>query len=262
MAKKKDFSDQIRGYTVSQRIEAAKERIERLTERVIEVIDLSSVCDHFVYSSLLSGQIPRSYAGHAYATTQRALFQQLLIRTVALWDKPDSNAVSIPAVIELIDDEAVIHELQQEHFETHSGRSVRNLNPSQDPEIEAVILLIMKNSQDNFAASQAEKVVNTLRLCIEKVRDIARDDVHLSIINLRDHIAHSIDKTRREFRGPIQSMKYGQEKELLQTSIRLIEDLYCWVNGTSFDIQGDCVSDAKRNAEELWANCTFSVPAR
>lgn len=80
------------------------------------------------------------------------------------------------------------------------------------------------------------------------------------ILNLRDRVAHSVSATRREIRGKITVAKYGQEKELLETTIAVIEDLYCWVNGTSFDIGGDCFDMARKNAEEFWLNMKYSPP--
>jgi hypothetical protein len=259
--KNKDFNSSLRNLSTSERIRIGKEKVSKLTERVLDAVNLSAVCDHFLYSNTLSSQIPRSYAGHAFAATQQALFQQLIIRTVALWDKPDFNVFSIPTAIALIDDDAVIHQLQNEHFQAHSGRGSRNLNPSHDPEIGAEIQTMIKNYQTQFATSQANKADKILRVSIDKVKEVTADRIHLSIVNLRDHVSHSLDQTRRELKEPVANMKYGQEKDLLQTSVRLIENLYCWVNGTSFDIQGDCASQAKRNASELWTNCTFNIPA-
>ena len=113
--------------------------------------------------------------------------------------------------------------------------------------------------QKEFAASQAEKADLHLRVCIESVKEISSDIVFKSIENLRNHISHYLIQTRGEKRGPIPAMKYGEERELRERSIRIIETLYCWVNGVSFDIKGDCVNQAKRNAFELWASCEFNV---
>lgn len=120
----------------------------------------------------------------------------------------------------------------------------------------------MQDSQTQFATQRANEAEKILRLCIDTVKKVTADRIHLSIVNLRDHLAHSLDKTRKEIKEPVANMKYGQEKDLLQTSIRLIENLYSWVNGTSFNIQGDCTMQAKRNASELWTNCKFSIPIR
>ena len=127
--KNKDFISELRDCSADKRIKFAKEIIYKLTDRVTDVVDLSAVCDHFVYCDTLSSQIPRSYAGHAFDATKQALFQQLIIRTVPLWDKPDLNVVSIPNAIAVIDNDAVIQQLQGEHFQAHSGTGSINFNP-------------------------------------------------------------------------------------------------------------------------------------
>ncbi len=262
MSSEEKFLKEVHRQTVSQRISSAKAVIRKLTDRVLDVIELSSVCEFFVYQDTLSKQIPESYAGHAFLATQDALFKQLVMRTVALWDKPNSEVVSIPTAVAWIDDDAVIHQLQDEVYEQHAQSGRRNLNPSKDPEIEAAIQKHFEAIQQNFGATQAEKAAHQLRACIEAVHEIEAEEVHSSIVNLRDHISHSLERTRREVRGPVAPMRYGDERALLDRSVRLIEDLYCWVNGASFDIQGDCVRKAKRNAAELWGGCTFSVKGR
>jgi hypothetical protein len=53
-------------------------------------------------------------------------------------------------------------------------------------------------------------------------------------------------------------MKYGDETALLESSIPIIERLYCWVNGKSFSIKESQDID-QENAEALWNGCKFSV---
>ena len=193
--------------------------------------------------------------------TQQALFRQLVVRTVALWETPATNSVSIPTVTSLINSDAIISSLQAEHFQAHEWHGIVNLNPSKDLEIEAAIESANKIDQNNFATSRANQAAVELRKCIEKEKEVTEDATYKSISNLRQHLAHSLEKTYSEVKVTVPHVKYGQEKVLLDTSVRLIESLYCWVNATSFDIQGDCVKQAKRNASELWTNCTFNVPA-
>ncbi len=76
-------------------------------------------------------------------------------------------------------------------------------------------------------------------------------------MNIRDkHLAHSIEKTRREKHGPIAPMKYGDETTLLNLSAPIVEQLYCWVNGTSFSID-DARRIDEKNATSLWQACKF-----
>lgn len=255
--KNTNFKDEISAWPAARRIEAAKSIVRALTDKIQEVIDLASNCQYFVYKDTLAKQIPLSHAGHAFISVQDALFRQLVVRTVAIWDHAAPNTISIPTVIELIDDPAVIRSLQDEHFDAHADRGFRNLNPSEDPDLEQAIQAYFRMSQRNFAASQAEKADAHLAACIEVVRDLERDKLIIPIKNLRDHISHSLVKTFRELSAPVARLKYGEERDLRNKSISLIQDLYTWVNGVSFDISGECVDQAERNAKDLWERCIF-----
>jgi hypothetical protein len=64
--------------------------------------------------------------------------------------------------------------------------------------------------------------------------------------------------TRREKSGEVSPLKYGQETELLSQTIPIVEALYLWVNGTSFQIDTSR-QFANENAHALWQGCKFSV---
>jgi hypothetical protein len=81
-------------------------------------------------------------------------------------------------------------------------------------------------------------------------------------MNFRDkHLAHSLTVTRLEQRGPVQPMKIGDETELLNASIPIIERLHCWVNGKSFSISSSQDID-QANAEALWAGASSASYVR
>jgi hypothetical protein len=54
-------------------------------------------------------------------------------------------------------------------------------------------------------------------------------------------------------------MNYGDERELLNETLPLIEKLYCWVNGVSFSFAESRRIDTDY-ARELWHSCTFNIP--
>jgi hypothetical protein len=53
-------------------------------------------------------------------------------------------------------------------------------------------------------------------------------------------------------------MKFGDETDLLNDSIPIMEKLYCWVTGRGFSIRDSQDIDQK-NAEALWNGCKFDV---
>ena len=255
----KTFSQEVAKLSIAERILKAKETTEALTYKVLDVIELHEANKIIVYSDRLASQIPKSHAANAFTTFQNTMFNYEVIKCIALWDRADDNVISIPTVIELIDDAEVLDSLINETRSAHLSLEPRILNPSEDPEIQAAVSEAVLRSQEEFSASQAGKAHAGLVGALSMAKEIIQRERTTSIKNLRDHLAHNLIVTRAEQRGSIPNMKYGDEKNLLDISIRLVEDLYCWVNGTSFDIRTDCVELAKRRAEELWLNCRFDI---
>jgi uncharacterized protein (DUF2344 family) len=262
MAKQKRFEEIIRTWSTEYRIEIAKERTRALTDRVIDVIEIHAANEIIVYSDRLSDQIPLSYAGHAFTTFRDTQFKFEIISLTALWDTAASNTVSIPTVVELIDDKDVISEICKRVYSIHANAKVGQLNRNSDLETQQAIDGFLRQSQVTFAKEQSLQASKVLQRCVGKTRERMSDGKHTSIRNLRDKVSHSLTQTRREERGPVANLKYGDEKQLLLLSIDLIEDLYCWVNGTGFDIKDDCFAKARKQAEELWTNCAFEIPDR
>lgn len=56
-------------------------------------------------------------------------------------------------------------------------------------------------------------------------------------------------------------MRYGDEQELLKKTTSMIEDLYLWIRGTSFDLEANRKLQRKR-AEALWQHCFFDIAPR
>lgn len=56
-------------------------------------------------------------------------------------------------------------------------------------------------------------------------------------------------------------MKFGDEKPVLEASLREIEPLYCWVNGVGISFEQSQKID-KKCAEELWSSCKFEIVDR
>ncbi len=78
-------------------------------------------------------------------------------------------------------------------------------------------------------------------------------------MQLRDkHLAHSLSETRREQKAPVAPMKYGDERDLLNASLPIVQALYCWVSGTGFSFE-DSRKIHRANAKALWEACTFDI---
>jgi len=116
-----------------------------------------------------------------------------------------------------------------------------------------------KKANTQFAVQQALRAKTELKAAISDARVILDSAQLESLMNLRHkHLAHSLTATRREKDGPVPPMKVGDETDLMNLSIPIVERLYCWVNGTSFSIAESQRID-KEYAEALWNGCKFNV---
>ena len=106
-----------------------------------------------------------------------------------------------------------------------------------DAELEELAKQALKQSNIQFGNQQAALAVSELSSSINCARDVLASETLNKVMNLRDkHLAHSLEETRREKNGPIAPMQYGDETQLLNSSIPIIEKLFNWVNGKSFSI--------------------------
>jgi hypothetical protein len=245
--------------TKTERIDLAKAKMVRVLDHFLYLVELHANNSFVVYSPTLVSQIPPSFAANAFNVFQRSMHQIEIVRLCALWDKADPDKESIPTVVELIDSEDIIDALAAETRSHWTDIGGHLLNPSDDPELAAIERETVRASNIRFGDEQASKAKTELMQAIIDARTILSSPRLASVMNLRDkHLAHSLTTTRREKRAPVQPMKFGDETELLDASIQIVERLYCWVNGISFSVRDSQEIDQK-NADALWNGCKFDV---
>jgi hypothetical protein len=248
---KKKKSAPFEGISVPDRIETAKEKTRRVVDHALYLLELHENNEIVSYSPTLASQIPTSYAANAFNVFQQGLHQFEVVRLCALWDGVDPDKENIPTVVELIDCPDVIEALAQEMFAHWSNIG----GPSDDPELEAAI----QRSHEQYGREQAQAARGGLAKAITDARAIMDSSKLHRVMNRRDkHLAHSLSQTRRERKAPVEQMKYGDERELLNLSLPIVEAFYCWVNGCSFSFEDSRRIDRK-NAEALWENCKFTI---
>lgn len=258
-----DRTMNVSNLSARDRIEKAKEVIEKLTYRIREVIELQETNELVFYGDVLSKQIPVSYAASAFNNMQQSLLRYQVIRLLAIWDKNDDNAISIPRAVKLINCQDVIDLIARDTKELHatSRPFVSGYDDLNDDDIDEMV----QASQLQFGVEQAENAQQYLKETIEGVTNAISDDVAKGLRNARDHLSHSLSETRGEIRAKksgiaVPKARLGQEKDLLEKTIKIIEELYVWVNGVSYDIQNEVTEDAKKCAEQFWRNLTFTLP--
>jgi hypothetical protein len=245
--------------TSKERIELAKAKMEKLLDHFLNVLALHANNALIVYSTILSSQIPTSYAANAFNVFQQSMHQIEIIRLCALWDHANPDKENIPTIIELISDDEIIELLADEtrRYWSDSGGS-QLLNPSDDSELKAIEQKAIISSNMQFGNEQASKAKADLKQAIADARSTLGTSRLTTLMNLRDkHLAHNLTTTRREKREPVEPMKYGDQTALINESIPIIERLYCWINGKSFSI-ADSQKIDHENAESLWSGCKFS----
>jgi len=258
--KRKAYFQIVSEMQTEDRISEAKICIKKLTYSVGEVLEMHESNQIVVYSDILSSQIPSSFAGHSFKHFQAAMHRYEIVRLLALWDHAQENAYSIPKAVMLIDDNDVLEALKKSSYEAYANRTAARVGQrGYTDEDEVEFDKIIKDIQIEKGIEQSEKTKLGLIGIIEGVKKTGASNKLKSIRNVRDHISHSLEKTRMELSVDITPMKYGDEKAILTDTIKYIEDLYCFVNGTSFSIEDEGKENAKQNAEELWKNCRFSI---
>jgi hypothetical protein len=246
--------------TVAERAIAADEKTRRVVDHLLYLLGLHENNAIVLYSPTLSQQIPTSFAANAFNVFQQGLHQFEIVRLCALWDRAGPEKENIPTIIELIDHPDVIESLAQETASHWQGIGGRVLNPSSDPELRAFEAEALQRNNEQFGQEQAQKARDELRKAIAGTRAIVASQKHASIMNLRDkHLAHSLSGTRREKKvGPLPPVKYGDERDMFDATLPIVETLYCWVNGCSFSFAQSREIDRK-NARALWEACTFNI---
>jgi hypothetical protein len=239
------------------RIKLAKDKMPRVLDHFLYLLELHANNAHVVYSSLLSSQIPQSYGANAFNIFRRSMHQFEIVRLCALWDSADLAKENIPTVIELIDDATIIDVFADEIRSQRANDAIILLNPSVEPTLNAAERNAVRQSELAFAEDQADTARSELRRAIDQARVIVASPRLASIMNIRDkHLAHSLEKTRREKQGPVAPMMYGDETGVLDLSVPIVEQLYCWVNQKSFSLDEARRIDSE-NATSLWRGCKF-----
>jgi hypothetical protein len=247
--------------TVGKRIALAKSRTEALVDHARAQIMLRESNNLVVYSPLLSAQVGRSYAAHAFNNFQQSMHSFEIIRLCALWDKSDRDTVSIPTVADLINAPEILEALRDECYSHWAYIPVNLLNQFDSPEEQGMIEKVIKENEEIRAKQEAEQTLDILRDALTKVDTLIASDELESVINWRNkHLAHSLVQTVAESKAvtPIRNAKYGEEVTLLDHSIEIIDAFHKGINGKGFAWDG-ARKHCKRYAAALWEGCTFKV---
>ncbi len=187
-----------------------------------------------VYSSIMTEQIPRSYAAHAYFELQKSVLHYEIMRLCTFWDPVDLDSRSIPTIAALADCSGVSECVYCDHLSHY------------------------QSVEHGIAKKLGTKARRDLRTGIRGSHEIEGSDVLRHVRNFRDKLAHQLEKTRREKNSAVPLPRYGDERKLLGKTITTVNRLYLSLSGTGFDWDS-AKKMHKRNAEALWKGVTISV---
>lgn len=259
MAKHK--SNPANSLSTQERIDLAKDRISKVSQHVLDCIAIHETNRIVLYTDKLSSQVSKTYASHAFIVMRESLFRFELIRLCAIWHSDNTHdPESIGTLVHLLDDHDVILQLARTCCGDWASDLPVLLNSDLDVALRNQVHEQIVQSQNVFGRQQGIKAARTLRHSINKCKEILASPELDAMKHMRDkHFAHSMNRTRREAKpDPISPMKYGQENELLEKTVSIVEDLHWTTTGGSFDFHGSQKMRLK-HAEELWNNCVFTV---
>ena len=88
-----------------------------------------------IHSPKMSAQIPRSFAAHAFNQFQRSMHLFEIIRLCALWDPPGTDRESIPTIVELFNEPALVEQIARETHDLYANEAQpADPDASSDPE--------------------------------------------------------------------------------------------------------------------------------
>ena len=256
--------DKIARMPITNRLAKAKEKLQWMVDELIQLIALHENNAFITYSPLLVKQIPKSFAANAFNVVQESVHRFEVVRICTFWDGVDLDKANIPTVIELVDDPSVIDKVAGETELAWTDIGFPHITPHQDPNADAEILKSLRARHEKAAKTRGVRAKTTLQQAIKLGRATSLSPKVHSVMNLRDKLAHRLSVTRREKKAAkdnkadVRSMKYGDERDLLDTTIKVIWGLHCSINGTDFDWD-ESRRIARKNAAALWEGCTFDV---
>ncbi|TIL41993.1 hypothetical protein [Mesorhizobium sp.] len=248
--------------SIDDRLARAKARTDRLVGHTASLFLMQAANATVIYSPALAEQIPTSFAAHAFNQFQRSMHLFELVRLTALWDRYGDDRESIPTIVDLIDHKVILAKVvdaERSHYLNHP--EPRDLTPSEDPAYVAMKAAWWEEYQIKWAEEAGNRAQDRLKFAIERTREIAASDRLKALIEVRNQIAHNLDfqpgtNTPTE---PGRTLKYGDEKSLLEDTVLIADALHLALNGTSF-MWDDSREQAQRWADELWKNCKFEIP--
>jgi hypothetical protein len=248
-----------------ERIGRAKVRAQKLVVHIATLFLMHESNATVIYSNKLSEQIPRSYAAHAFNQFQRSMHLFEIVRLCALWDPPGTDRESIPTIIELFNEPALIALIADDTHDFFANEvQPADRDASIDPGDAAAAKAWWTKDRSIFAQEAAQQVRERLTFAVDKAAEVQTSPRLKTLMDFRHaSIAHNLTLPEPDMNTEtaIAGVRYGDESALLEDTVAVANALHHGLNRTAFDWDGSR-DIARRNAAALWTNCTFDIPAR
>ncbi|MES2846920.1 MAG: hypothetical protein V4747_18025 [Pseudomonadota bacterium] len=226
--------------TPKERLEIARNKLSNDQDKGLVPSLLNHLQMHennrwLVYSDLLANQIPRSHAAKAFSSLQMNALHYELIRICSFWEKLDFDGISIPTVVALAESPDVMHLVHANHLGQYPA------------------------DEGRWREDGARLALCRLHYGIQEAKEIAGSELLKQMRNHRDKLAHQLEQTRLELGGPLIPLpKFGDERKLLQKTVKIVNRLYMSISGIGF-AWNESWSMSKRNARALWCGVSIEV---
>jgi hypothetical protein len=229
----------INALTPKERLDIARNKLSNDQDKGLVPSLLNHVQMHennrwLVYSDHLANQIPRSHAAKAFLSLQMNALHYELIRICSFWEKLDFDGISIPTVVALADSPDVMDLVYENHLSQYTVEEGR------------------------WRENRAKLALCRLHYGIREAKEIAGSELLKHMRNHRNKLAHQLEQTDLEKDGPIPLPRFGDERKLLEKTVKIVNRLYLSISGIGFAWTESRLM-SKRNAHALWQGVSIDV---
>ncbi|MDP3750093.1 MAG: hypothetical protein Q8Q88_23965 [Phenylobacterium sp.] len=222
---------QIAAMSVAERIAMARAKADALVDRCLEVERIHANNRFLIYGRVFGGSLDHTFAGNAYEALRIHSFSFEVLRSMALWDNASEDRISIPEVIALIKEPAVIAQIKAEFFAGY-GAEERSFLTGES--IKGRFERNLRHALNLAAALSVSQRLKSLRR--------QRDKFY----------AHNLTI---ETLAP----KFGYERKLLRSSQRIVNGLRGVLSDAGLDFANTRELN-RRHATEFWTGLTWHKP--
>ncbi|MEM8555616.1 MAG: hypothetical protein AAGF71_12430 [Pseudomonadota bacterium] len=182
------------------------------------------------------------------------LISQGIIALIAVWDRPDWNAVSIPTLVSLLDHEDLPRIVSKDAYENYLALDPVPpfgwlTAPDGKPWSVSEFHLMEAEKRRSRVIDAYPKTLKSALILGEEVRSALKD--------ARNVRTHSIDSPREAGRSEFKPAAFGDVITQTEQPARLIEDLHLLVHGNCLTLARSSNTSA---VNEFWSNMTFAWP--